>query len=413
MIELAIVRVRREDRAPARVHAILAGGPGDSGVGEVLELATRGGGQWFDLMDGDVIGIDQRGTGASRPSLASTRLYDLPLGGAGSPATWLPIITKAVRGEAERLTAQGIDLTAYNTQESADDVDAVRRAFGYGPLILWGRSYGTHLALAMLRQHPVGVARLILVSPEGPDHTWKSPALADAVLHRIADRLGSPTLIDDMRATIADLNQHPASVQVTAADGSHPTISVGGFDVQLVLAQALGDPRAIAGLPSAFRQMRSGDYRSFGQLAYALRIRFGVQSAMKHAMDLSSGASDRRRVRIAREANSALLGRALNFPGTELGKAWNVAPLPPGFRSAVRSRVPALLAVGDLDIRTPVENAREIAKSLPNARIVVVENGAHQFSLFGNLGLRQAVEAFLNDAPVPARLKLPAPVAQR
>lgn len=50
------------------------------------------------------------------------------------------------------------------------------------------------------------------------------------------------------------------------------------------------------------------------------------------------------------------------------------------FRIAGTNAVPALLAVGDLDIRTPVATAEELATTLPNARVVVVENAAHQFS---------------------------------
>jgi pimeloyl-ACP methyl ester carboxylesterase len=95
-------------------------------------------------------------------------------------------IARAIRHARQAPTSErGIRLEAYNMRESADDADAVRRAFGYMAITLWERSYGSHLALAVLRQHPDAVERLILVSPEGPDHTWKLPSHVDAMLHRL------------------------------------------------------------------------------------------------------------------------------------------------------------------------------------------------------------------------------------
>ncbi|AQR73407.1 hypothetical protein BXU08_06895 [Sphingomonas sp. LM7] len=396
-----MVRVRRPSKAAGQAHMLLAGGPGDSGVDEVLSLARQGGAAWLELMGGDVVGFDQRGTGASRPSLASDVRYDLPLDQSGSPEAWLPVIREASRREAARLKAQGITLQAYTSEESADDVDAVRQALGYGKMIVWGRSYGSHLALVMLRRHPEGVARMVLVSPEGPDHTWKSPAQVDEVLARIAVRAAAPDLIGNMRKVLDTLSHAPVAVAIAnPATRTERTIQIGKFDVQLVVAQAIGDPRALAGMPAAFRQMVAGDYRTMAKLVHAARATMGVQSAMKQAMDLASGASDQRRARIAHQAESALLGNAINFPGIDLADAWQIAPLPTTFRAPVRSAIPVLLLVGDLDVRTPIANATEIAATLPNARIVVVENAAHQFSLFGSPKLRALLGGFLAGQPI-------------
>lgn len=394
-IELAVIRVRLPGEVGTRVHAILAGGPGDSGVGEVLSLARQGGRAWFALMGGDVIGIDQRGTGKSRPNLASSTLYGLPLDRPGSPEAWLPLIRDAAAREASRLKATGIDLGAYNTEESADDVDAARRAFGYGKLILWGRSYGSHLALAVLRRHPDAVERMILVSPEGPDDTWKSPAAVDEVLNRIAERAAAPELTGNIRRVIARLANAPVSVSITdPAGGGTSEVVIGAFDVQLLVAQAIGDPRALTSLPAAFRLMAAGDFRTMGQLTLRLRATMGIQSAMKHAMDLSSGASLERRTRIAKEARTALLGNAINFPGMYLADAWQVEELPSSFRTPVVSQVPTLILVGDLDIRTPLANAEKIATTLPKAKVVIMRNAAHQFGLFSSEPLHDLLRRF-------------------
>jgi pimeloyl-ACP methyl ester carboxylesterase len=412
-IDLAVVRVHRAGApASANAHIVLAGGPGDSGVNLVTTLARQGGAALWDLFDSDVVGIDQRGTGRSRPNLAVPALYNLPLDTPGSPKEWLPRIERVCREAAASFRSRGIRLEAYNTRESADDVDAVRRAFGYHKLTLWGRSYGSHLALATVAQHEGIVERVILVSPEGPDHTWKLPSQVDHVIHRLTER-GAPDLEGNIRRVLSQLATEPATVAVRdPVTGAQSTIRLGPFDVQWVTAQALGDPRLLATLPAAFREMAQGRFERVGQVLAMHRSRAGVQSAMKHMMDLSSGASPERRQRIEREAPHALLGNAINFPGMFLTDAWTpVIDLGDTYRRPVRSSVPALILVGDLDPRTPVSNAREIAATLPAATLLIIENATHQFDVFGSPVVRGALAHFLRGQSIAdATLTLP-PIA--
>ena len=208
-IDLAVVRLRRPG-APVRASAdvILAGGPGDSGVNVAMGLARQGSSAVWQLFNGDVVGVDQRGTGRSRPNLETKTRYDLPLDKAGSVLEWQPHIDRASRKVAEEFRARGIRLEAYNTRESADDVAAVRQALGYERLTLWGRSYGSHLALATVARHPQIVDRLVLVSPEGPNHTWKLPSQVDGVIRRLVKR-GATDLEEHMRQVLTRLAAEP------------------------------------------------------------------------------------------------------------------------------------------------------------------------------------------------------------
>jgi pimeloyl-ACP methyl ester carboxylesterase len=411
-IELAVVRVHREGAEQQRsAHVILAGGPGDSGVNLVMGLIRQGGQAAWQLFEGDVIGIDQRGTGRSRPSLETPVRYDLPLDRPGSMEEWLPRIRKASRDVAETFRARGIRLEAFNTRESADDVVDVAQALGYERLTLWGRSYGSHLALATIARHPTLVERLVLIGPEGPNHTWKRPTEVDAVIDRLVTR-GAADLKDNMRAVVARLTREPATVVVAdPMNGKQSTVLLGAFDVQWIAAQAMGDPRLLATLPAAFREMANGNFERIGQIALVRRSRAGVESAMKHMMDLSSGASADRRKLIDEEARDAVLGNAINFPTMFLAEAWApVTDLGEAFRQPVRTRVPTLILVGDLDPRTPVVNAREIAATLPVAQVVVLENATHQFDVFGAPAIRDVLGRFLRGERVVERVVL-APIA--
>jgi pimeloyl-ACP methyl ester carboxylesterase len=325
--------------------------------------------------------------------LQTQALYGLPLDQPGTPESWLPLMEKVSREVAAGFAARGIHLEAYNTRESADDIEDVRRALGYERITLWGRSYGSHLALAVLRRHPKSIERVILANPEGPNDTLKLPSRVDAVLERYEAR--SPGLIASMRKVLDRLEREPQLVQVQDS-----RVVIGRFDVQLLTAQALGDPRTAATLPVAYREMEAGDFRRVAKLVVMLRSRMGVQSAMKQMMDLSSGATAERRARIEREAASSLLGNAINFPLMSLGKAWGNPDLGDDFRRPVRSRVPVLVLAGDLDPRTPVENGREIVAHLENGRLEVIAGGGHHFDLFGSAEVREMIGRFLR--PVDA-----------
>jgi pimeloyl-ACP methyl ester carboxylesterase len=407
-IDLAVLRVRRAGAAASRsAHVILAGGPGDSGVSQVMGLVRQGGADVWRLFDGDVIGIDQRGTGRSRPNLATPVLYDLPLDKPGSMDEWLPRMRDASRRVAEAFRARGIRLEAYNTRESAEDVADVARALGYEHLTLWGRSYGSHLALATEARHPSLVARLILIGPEGPDHTWKRPAQVDAVIDALTAR-GATDLRKNMEDVLAHLKQQPVTVAVAnPAGGAQTSVVLGAFDVQWIVAQALGDPRLVATLPAAFREMAQGRFERIAQIALIRRSRAGVESAMKHMMDLSSGASASRRRVIQEEADRALLGNAINFPGMFLTDAWApVTDLGDDFRQPIRGGVPTLILAGDLDPRTPVANARDIAATRSAAHVVIVENATHQFDVFGSPAVREVLGQFLRGEPVGDKVAL-------
>lgn len=64
----------------------------------------------------------------------------------------------------DRLLADDVDLTAYNSAESAADVADLRVALGYDEWNLYGISYGTRLAQTIVRDYPEGIRSVILDS---------------------------------------------------------------------------------------------------------------------------------------------------------------------------------------------------------------------------------------------------------
>jgi pimeloyl-ACP methyl ester carboxylesterase len=385
-IEIAFVRLRTNNPKPGPPCFYLVGGPGPSGIEYCVRPAA---GRNLRLLDTcDVIGIDQRGTGASRPDLAAGPAfeYELPL---DKPAT-REAYSAAYRAAVERCVAHwrksGVELAAYNTAESAGDVEAVRAALELDKIVLWGESYGTHLALAYLRKHSAHVAGAVLIRTEGPDHTLKLPSTTQRYLEQFhtlvaADPNASKMLPDTLgtvRALLKQLEREPVRL-ATQLGGKEIELVLGPFDLQFHLANSLGLAFELRDAPAALKLMSQGDWSPLAETALMLR-RGEVGSAMALMMDCSSGGSRERLARIEREraAPENLLGDAVNAPYPAACEA--CGPLPAGerLRAPLRSDARVLFVSGSLDARTPPSNVDELSAGFPNHSHVIVENAGHE-----------------------------------
>ena len=186
----------------------LAGGPGSSPLtsGEIWARFFAGLRQ-----ERDVVFFDQRGTRLSSPLRceAYTRLMALVLppeedDSAGTPA--MPVYPAEVTnpdellqkareqygpsGEAcsRQLTEQGVDLSQYTTAASANDAVALVKALGYDEYNLYGISYGTRLALEVMRNHPESGLRSVVLDSTYPPEI-KTYELLSVSTHEVAMQL--------------------------------------------------------------------------------------------------------------------------------------------------------------------------------------------------------------------------------
>lgn len=371
-VRLAFVRLASTAERPGPPIVFLSGGPGLSGI-------RMGRGRLFGLFDalraaGDVILLDQRGSGASSPSLECENLI-IPFERAWSKDGALRAVVDWSRRCAERLGRAGVDLSAFNTNESADDIAELARALGAGTVSLLGWSYGTHLAFAVLRRHEGLVARAVLAGPEGPDHTYKLPSRIQRQLESIGERARAamphaPDLLATMRDVLASLDRKPAQT------------AIGRFDLEWMTAEGVADTRVLARLPRWYGRMARGD---FGDIArdpllrsYLEGLRGGLGGSIVRAcMDCASGASAQRLRRIEEEARSTLLGRTIDFPFPEVCDAVGRPDLGDAFRAPLRSSAEVLFVTGTLDARTPSDNVTDLAPGFPRARHLIVEDAGH------------------------------------
>ncbi|HRO33986.1 MAG TPA: alpha/beta fold hydrolase [Brevundimonas sp.] len=414
-IRLGYVRFRSTSSNPGAPIVYLAGGPGGSATAAAagprfpIFMALR------DVAD--VIAFDQRGTGLSRHLPELSR----------SPAPFPPLtregMTAYMREEIQRAWSewndQGVLLAGYDTEQSADDVDALRRHLGAEKIDVWGISYGTHLALSVLKRHGRHVGRVALASLEGQDQTVKLPSRLDAYFERVDALVASdpelrstvPSLPALMRRVHARLEENPVDLTLPVG-GSPAPVRVGGFVVQLLAGGLVANPDTLSLLPALYAALDSGQPEV---LTYFMRdagawLRV---SGMTEAMDLASGISAARLRQVEQEAPTSVLGDALNFPMPHIAGAVLGVDLGDSFRAPISIEHPALLISGNLDGRTPLEEQEDVASQFTRARRLRVENAGHNV-LEAHPGVQSRLLSFFNgEDGLDETLTLPPPAFRR
>jgi pimeloyl-ACP methyl ester carboxylesterase len=387
-IRLRFVRFAATTPRPGSPIIYLAGGPGGSGI-----QSARG--ARFAVFNAlravaDVIAFDQRGTGISEGKLDCDGRYAAPFDRPLSRAAISEAVGRAARRCADQLAGRGVGLDGYDTLQSAADLDDLRRALGADRMTLWGTSYGTTLALAVLQRNAEHVDRVILAGVEPLDQMLKLPSdqqrLLDAVSRLAAD---DPTvggrvsdLVGSIGRLVAQLAASPVTVALTDPESHAATdLVLGPLDLQIVVAELLRGPETLALLPDLIARLEAGDWLALGVLAVAARTG-AMPSLMGLVTDCASGASQAWRDRIAREAATTVLGDAINAPMPEVCEQLPIAVLDDAFRTNPRTAVPVLAISGTLDGRTPPSGADRVIEGMTRARRLILDGAGHGDGLF-------------------------------
>ena len=213
-LPVATIRSAAPDPLPDPI-IFFVGGPG--GPGRVIARRI------MDLNLGgrrDVILFDQRGTGQSTPSLDCPEQVEVvwqTFGAAQDPQAEADGFREALATCRKRLASSGVDLDAYDTPTTTDDAADLRTALGINRWNLWGGSYGTEVALEMLRRHPEGVRSAVIdsvVPTDEPADASEHLKVAERALAKLFTGCASdpkcsaayPTLKDDFNALVAEWN---------------------------------------------------------------------------------------------------------------------------------------------------------------------------------------------------------------
>lgn len=368
------------NRAPI---VYLAGGPGGSGTG----TAKRARFPLFMAMRefGDVIAFDQRGTGLSDDTPECVSGVQIPEDRIVPRHEMLALLNQSV-AECENFWREaGVDPAGYTTAESAPDIDALRAHLGAEQVTLWGISYGSHLALAAVKEMGPRIDRMVMTGAEGLNQTVKLPARTDAYFERLQSALNGKAdagaeldVVGLMRAVHAKLEAEPATLQLPTVDGSTAPFLLTREGMQRLASAMIADPENAAMLVQLYGAVAAGVYAPVEQLL-ARFITPGEPvkwRLMPLAMDIASGIDAPRLAKVNRQAQTSLLGDVLNFPMPQLSGAMGL-DLGSDFRTTPTSNIPTLLLTGTLDGRTYPDSQQEAFAGFSNLTTVTVENAGH------------------------------------
>jgi pimeloyl-ACP methyl ester carboxylesterase len=379
----------------------LEGGPGGEPLEAIPLLFER---QYAPMLENrDVIVFDQRGTGYSEPSLACPEFIELGfdyLDDDLSPEESARLTTEALLVCRDRLVSDGANLSAYNSAESAADVNDLRLALGYDQWNLWGVSYGTRLALTVLRDHPEGVRSVILDSA----YPLESNLYADLPVNaaRAFDTLFAgcaadpacnnayPDLENVLFEVVDRLNENPVMLTVTnPLSGQSYDALVTGDVVLTFIFQSLYVSDLIPLLPQIVFEAQAGNLDSMGRLLGAFLangdfVSIGMQTSVQcHEEAVFTSAEEISAAYTAfPQLTDTMEGSPTLGPGiVALCEAWGAGEAGAVENEPVGSNIPTLVLAGDYDPITRPAWGQQVADSLENSFLVEFPGQGHGPSL--------------------------------
>jgi pimeloyl-ACP methyl ester carboxylesterase len=397
-IELNVARKPATGGPSSSAVIALAGGPGQA----ALPLAEYMAKAIAPALKGrDLVVFDQRGTGSSDP-LSCAALDSL--GTVGSAFEHCALELGSPRG-------------GFTTEESVEDIEAIRRAYGYTKLVLYGTSYGTKVALAYAARFPGNVEALVLdsvVTTNGPEPfaipTFEaiSPVLEELCSEGACDGITTHAVTD-----IAHLNAklRKRALSGSVYDGSGHRHAAVLDEVGLLEILEAGDlnPALRALLPAAVQSALRHDpdpLLRLHLLSEGLIPNIPNSSSEESAGEGADGIDEALFVTTSCEelpfpwqrgsSPQTRLAEAFGFLHAQPSgdfypfasstavesslvvgcSAWpDASPAPPV--TQVLPDVPTLILSGAQDLRTPTANARAVAAEIPDAQVEVVPYTGH------------------------------------
>ena len=416
LIELVFIRLKSTTDKPGYPTVYLDGGPGSaaSGLASVPDYMRA----FQKLREvGDVILLDQRGVGRSRPNLTFLTQEPLPTDVFADREVALKAFKERAKLAADHFRSKGVDILAYNSVESAHDVDDLRKALGVEKVNLVGFSYGTHLGLACIRYHGKNLNRVVLIGTEGPNHTDKLPSTSDESIKRLSAIVAKdpdigakmPDLTGTLKRVLDRLEKEPVTVTITNQRTKQPIdVKVGKIGLQFLIMRDLGDTNDLPIFPLWFYTMDKGDYSILKRFVERRYNQFsGGISVMTLVMDISSGVSKARQKQIQKEAATAMLGDIVNFPISQMGDVFGNPDLGDEYRSQIKTDVATLFVSGVLDNNTQPFQADEVRKSFKQSTHLVIDNAGHE-SMLTDSQVQQTMVQYLRGEDV-SKVKIALP----
>jgi len=395
----------------------ITGGPGSD-----TDIDREGMSTWLKVrreswLNGrDFILFDQRGVGLSKPVLECPEVNRVGMSIlklTGKSAEQRGLYVKSLNDCSARLRREGRDPANYTTRTTVADIADMRAALGIKEWNLLGGSYGSRVALAVMRYRPEGVRAVILDSVFPPQVRFyqEEPAkiawAIDKVVRACAadrdcnDRM--PNAKQKLTEIMERLQRQPVMVkQKDPTSGQFVDLPVNGavwlrFMMQL-MAERDGELQLVRYVALLDRQNYSflNDYIRLTTLAYT------HDRSTKIGMHYSVNCNDEypftdwEAVKRSLEGNPIFAEYGAALDTMEACPAWISPEAERLEKAAVRSEIPSLILNGEFDPKTPPEWAESTARSLPHSFYFEVKRVGHG-AIFESACVVNMVKQFLDD----------------
>jgi pimeloyl-ACP methyl ester carboxylesterase len=397
-IRLAVMVLHSVSQTPEPDPVVfLPGGPGGSGIEGFENFIGSP-----MLENRDLILFDPRGVGLSEPSLDCPEVHDALVDDFRHPDSHrqeLGRLRDATRECRDRLVDDGIDLDSYDTVANAADVADLREAMDIDEWNLYGTSYGTRLALQVMRADPAGVRTATLDSVYPNDRQGLDDYVSgfEAAFKRLEAACNADVDCSELQPNLRGLldqvydRYNDSPVEVAIAEGD--SFVVNGEDILAGIWDAMYDSEVIPALPSIIESLAGGDTSILAVFADSALQDRGSDGMFVSTECADNGTTASDRQLIADPERAAVIVRHSAEPFCAL---WDVKPLPPSFRRPVRSRIPTLVFAGTLDPVTPASDSQRIADRLRNATYVEFAGLGHVVTRVSDCA-RAIRQEFLDD----------------
>ncbi|HEU0163549.1 MAG TPA: alpha/beta fold hydrolase, partial [Thermomicrobiales bacterium] len=312
--------------------------------------------------------------------------------------------------------SQGIDLGDYTTRQSAADLDFVRQALGAKRVDLLGTSYGTWLALEMMRDYGSKVRSAVLNSPVPPqtdllggqivafqdslNEVYKGCA-ADAQCNA-----AYPHLETTLTALVKKLNAKPLSVTYKdPTTGKDATGDVDGTTIMSLIYQLVFIGPFVPYVAPLIGTVASGDDSFLSQLVPLLvSSNEGISNGLYYAVmcqdevPFTSVTAIKAQAKKAKVSQDVIDEGLSSSEGTiDVCKDWDLKASPDVENTAVTSSIPTLIVTGKFDPITPTSYGKLLETTLSNATLITSPVAGHDpASTTGTCGVG-IIHRFLNE----------------
>ena len=412
-MELAVAVFKSRNAASKDPLVLCAGGPGPSYLDDFVPGLVGELGDLF-LEDRDVVIVETRGLKYSDPYLKIPEMEALQLSLLDknlSVDKTIDLYLEIIKPAYQHFTDQGIDLSAINSEEIANEIVYVMTQLGYDKFSIFGSSYGTELVQYILMLHPGRVSSAVLnasvdIFRSGYDmHTGMVEALEEAfnaVENNPELSAAYPDLKERFLKKVSALNARPDTLQLNYhITGKDYKVLLNGNRIALwIFHQMYFNTQ----LPRSIDRISKGDY---SEIIGSPGLIFPI-SEFSTGLSLSvflSGTYDVKPEHTMQgsEYEELIKGASLSIFGPyfykKAIKAWPVEPRksPRSFRSDV----PMLLLGGKFDHLCKPSYAIHLAEEHYNANLFLFENVVHSPVDSGPCAIMMLKEFFDDPSQVP------------